>query len=41
MMPFIPCNTTIGILNGVPSFIDNCTFEALRGRSRFWDHTFS
>jgi len=38
-MFFIPCNTTIGVLHGMPSFIVNCTLEALRGRSIFWDHT--
>jgi len=38
---FIPCDTTIGALHGVPSSIVNYTLKALRGISRFWDHTFS
>jgi len=37
---FISCHTTIGVLHGVPSSIANCTLEALRSRSRFWDHIF-
>jgi len=39
--PFIPSNTTINVLHGVPSSIINYILEAFRGRSRFWDHTFS
>ena len=39
-MPFIPCNTTIGVLHGVSSSIINCTLESFRGKLRFWDHTF-
>ena len=41
VMPFILGNTTIGVLYTVPSSIVNCTLEALRSRSRVWDHTFS
>ena len=40
-MFFIQCNTIIGVRHGVPSSIVNCTLEALQGRSRFWDQTFS
>ena len=40
VMHIISYNTTIGVLHGVPSSIVNCTLETLRGRSRFWDHTF-
>jgi len=39
-MPFILCNTTIGILDGVSSSNVNCTLKDLRGRSKYWDHTF-
>ena len=39
VIPFIPCNMTIGVLHGVPSSIDYCVLEDFRGRS-IWDQTF-
>jgi len=40
VMLFISCNTITGVLHCVPSSIVNCTLEAFRDRSRFWDNPF-